>query len=168
MSVPGSNTSARFFRLLVTLVTLFAALLLILLYRKKVTSQSKAKELLNMLTDWDIGEQIKYYIVSQAAHETNGFTSKIFKSNNNAFGMKYAGQSLSIGEKNGYADYATVLDSVKDFVKWYLKRVPVLLTMIGYGDIAKFVSFLKKNDYFEDTEENYCTGVTSWYNKLFV
>ena len=108
------------------------------------------------------------FAAAQAAHETGGFTSKIFKSNNNAFGMKYAGQSLAAGVKNGYANYLTVNDSVGDFVKWWVHhRAAIFSLPLFVHDLASYVRFLRNNSYFEASEAEYLKGCQHFYNILF-
>ncbi len=102
-------------------------------------------------------------VTAQSAHETANFTSSIFKSNNNLFGMKHAGQRLSLGEKNGYANYSDIQSSVKDYAIYYvghgyLKR---------YLSIDIFVQALKNKRYFEAEIEEYLKGVRHFYNLYF-
>ena len=108
------------------------------------------------------------FITSQSAFETADFNSKIFKENNNAFGMKYAGQMFAAGEKNGYANYLNVDDSVSDFVKWYNKhRQNIFSLPLIIFTLADYVRFLKNNNYFEALESSYLAGVQSYYNLYY-
>jgi hypothetical protein len=102
------------------------------------------------------------FIMSQAAHETGNFTSNIFKSNNNLFGMKYVSTRFAEGEKNGYAYYKDLEQSVLDYKRLFLLR--------GWGNflsIDNFVSALKRGNYFEDTKSNYQAGVQYFYDLYF-
>lgn len=109
-------------------------------------------------------EQTAKYVVAQSAHETNGWTSHVFNTNNNAFGMTYAGQSTAVGEKGGYAYYVNINQSVSDFAKWFARRN---LFYTPITSLANYVRHLKANNYFEDSESNYLRGCEYWYNKIF-
>ena len=115
-----------------------------------------------------LNETLSKFAAAQSAHETSGFNSAILKSNNNLFGMKYAGQILAAGEKNGYANYNNHNDSVKDFVKWYTKHRNAIfsLPLIIYT-LKDYVNFLKRNNYFEADENDYYNGCNYFYNLMF-
>lgn len=108
------------------------------------------------------------FMTCQGAHETSGYTSALFVSNNNAFGMKYAGQSSALGEKNGYAYYSGVEKSVEDLIKWWnyvrsnIFQGPILVTSID-----AYVQVLKDHNYFEDSYDNYLKGCKYWQKILF-
>jgi hypothetical protein len=127
-----------------------------------------ATEISNYLRDQGMNENLTKWMTAQAAHETGGFSSSIYKSNNNVYGMKYAGQITAQGEKNGYANYTTVKNSVIDFVKWYNRRRRNLLSLpLVIFSIEDYVRFLKNNNYFEASEIEYLTGCKYFYNLLF-
>jgi flagellum-specific peptidoglycan hydrolase FlgJ len=76
-------------------------------------------------------ENLQQYLISkrilhpeiayaQAVLETGNFTSRIFKENNNLFGMKLAvkRRTLAIGERYGHACYDNWQDSVDDYLLW--------------------------------------------------
>jgi len=107
--------------------------------------------------------QTARYVVAQSGHETAGWTSSIYLKNNNAFGMKYAGQINAAGQKNGYANYSTVRMSVQDLGIWVHRRA----FLIPFVSLTHYVHFLKMNRYFEDSEANYLKGCENWYNKLY-
>ena len=58
--------------------------------------------------------------LAQATWESGHFKSKIFKENNNLFGMKLAHQrdTTAIGQNRSHAKYNTWQDSVKDYKLW--------------------------------------------------
>lgn len=67
-------------------------------------------------------------VYRQAVLETGNFTSNLFITNNNLFGMKHPSvrETTSTGKKNGYACYDHWIDSVKDMVlfqEFYSKRI---------------------------------------------
>lgn len=129
---------------------------------------NRAPEIFSILLASGLNETLSRYALAQAAHETGGFTSAIFKSNNNLFGMKYAGQVNSLGAKNGYANYLTINHSIADFVAWYTRhRTSVFSLPLFINSLSSYVRFLKNNDYFEAPESEYLNGVTHFYNQLF-
>lgn len=81
-------------------------------------------------------EGIKYpeIALAQAKIETGHFTSKIFKSNNNAFGMKLARsrETTAIGEQNNHANYISWVQSVKDYKLWQNRIINKLPTRKKY------------------------------------
>ncbi|MGD0340271.1 MAG: glucosaminidase domain-containing protein [Bacteroidales bacterium] len=115
-----------------------------------------------------MSDNIAKYATAQAGHETGGFTSAIFKENNNCFGMNYEGQVNAKGEKNGYAYYDRISDSVSDWLAWYVRNRNKLLSLpLFITSLESFVSFLKNNDYFTDTEANYLAGCQYYYKQYF-
>lgn len=54
-------------------------------------------------------------VVAQIVHETDFFSSKVFKENNNLFGMKENGRGYCQGSKNGHAFYVSKEQSIKDY-----------------------------------------------------
>ena len=82
--------------------------------------------------------------------------------------MKYAGQVNALNNKNGYANYKGVNNSVADFVSWYTrKRTNIMSFPLYINSTADFVKFLKLNNYFEADEQEYLKGVDYFYAKLF-
>lgn len=164
----GSRSPVRFLLRPLTLVTLSVIALMVFIFLKKKTILNKAPEILALLTSSFLNESLARYALAQSAHETNGFTSSIFKSNNNLFGMKYAGQKHAAGEKNGYAYYITLNDSVLDLTDWYNRHRNKIFSLPAFiNSLSSYVRFLKNNDYFEAPESEYLNGVTYFYNQLF-
>lgn len=69
-------------------------------------------------------------VMAQIRLESGNLTSNLTKQNNNFLGMKHPGQrpTTSIGEKNGFANYATWEDCVYDYLIWqsrYAKKLSV-------------------------------------------
>ena len=67
-------------------------------------------------------------VMAQAIVESGHFNSKLFKENNNLFGMRVPMQrhSVAIGSKNGYAVYNNWKESVIDYAfyqKTYLSKL---------------------------------------------
>jgi len=64
----------------------------------------------------DSGIQHIDIVLAQAILESGTFTSNIFKTKNNLFGMKVPGRRETTAiNKKGYASYSTWLDSVRDY-----------------------------------------------------
>lgn len=149
---------------------LSAALFLMLLRnmnrRKKMnTINETGLQVYGLLTDNGFDIPQAKIITAQAAHETGNFTSKIFKENNNLFGMKLpkVRKTFATGEKYGHATFDNLADSVKDFKIYYknFKYLPV------YNTINSYVLALVKRNYFEAKAEEYEKGVNYFYNLYF-
>lgn len=85
-------------------------------------------------------------VYAQMILETNFFRSKIFKQNNNMFGMKTNSRSYDRGELNGHAKYDNTLDSILDYKEWQDQ-------MSGgkkFKDNEEYLKFLKQVGYAED------------------
>lgn len=105
------------------------------------------------------------YIVSQSVHETGNFTSKIFKENNNLFGMKMPEirETTAKGSKYGHAIFGSIEGSLDDYTMfWRARKMPAI-----FANIGAFVAVLKKKAYFEDSEQNYLKGLINAYNTYF-
>lgn len=75
----------------------------------------------NLLKEMDkIGIRFKEIVLAQSKIETGHYQSKIFKSNNNLFGMKLARQrqTTAIGEQFNHAKYTNWIESLKDYKLW--------------------------------------------------
>ena len=108
-------------------VTLLALMITFTMYTKlgadKYTKQLtplgfSEKNLITLIKQ--IGIKHPDIVLAQAKIETGHFTSKIFKSNNNAFGMKLARNRVTtaIGEQYSHAMYISWVQSVKDYKLW--------------------------------------------------
>jgi flagellum-specific peptidoglycan hydrolase FlgJ len=97
-------------------------------------------------------------VYAQAQLETNGFTSRIFKENNNLFGMKQAMQrsSTNIGEQHGHAFYESWRQSVLDYALYQCKYLS------GINSKDEYLQYLKQN-YAEDP--NYFNKLTKLLKK---
>ena len=164
----GLHIRARSLRGVVILLPLSVILLLIYIYLRKKNTLNNSGEIYSLLIRSGLNETLARFATAQAAHETNNFTSKIFKSNNNAFGMKYAGQVNAQSVKNGYANYVSLNYSVADFVSWYSRhRTNILSLPLFINSLESYVRFLKNNNYFEAPESEYLKGCDHFYNLLF-
>jgi len=95
-----------------------------------------------------------------AKHETGNYTSRVYKENNNLFGMKNPKrrQTTSKGaDYNNYAIYDNIDDSVEDFILWFKFHKAQISE-----DLEQTVRFMKDKGYFEDSFENYFNGTKRW------
>jgi hypothetical protein len=169
MRLHGSLMPARSLLNYLKLATLFVIALLVYKFLKKKITLNKGIEIYNILLASGLNETLSKFATAQSAHETAGFTSAIFDSNNNAFGMKWAGQVNALGIKNGYANYNTINSSCADFIAWYTRHRSSLLSFPLYiNSIESYVRFLKNNDYFEASEAEYLKACKNFYNILFL
>jgi uncharacterized FlgJ-related protein len=121
-------------------------------------------------------------IVAQSKHETTDvkkkqpYTSNAFVKNNNAFGYKAVkgakwqlGPGITSSEKDPYANYASVENSVHELTDWIKRRqkqgkFPSDLNTIT--EPVQYANLLKACGYFGDPVQNYISGLTK-YNKDF-
>lgn len=85
------------------------------------------KDSVQILRQWcdyfiDQGLAFPEVVTAQMVHETDFLSSKIYKENNNLFGMKKNKRGYCVGERNGHALYVNTLMSVKDY-KAYQNRM---------------------------------------------
>lgn len=97
-------------------------------------------------------------VTAQSGHETAGWTSHVFMTDNNAFGYGYDGMS--------YRQYPGVEQSVTDIVGYLHRRVadgsfPPLDQITGADQYAQL---LKDAGYYTDSEVNYSAGIAAWLN----
>ena len=103
-------------------------------------------------------------ITAQAIHETGNFTSRLYKDQNNLFGMRHpqVRETLSTASNNNYATFASLSDSVKDLMLYFKEfNIPA-----KHEKVADYVKILKSKGYFEDGYVDYFNAVRSHYNKV--
>lgn len=114
-------------------------------------------------------------IVAQSKHESQNYTSNVFKKNNNLFGYKYVGQKGATkgspapsneGLAGAYARYETIEGSVKELTGWIKRRqkegsFPADLTEIDSPE--KYATLLRKSGYFGAPLSQYIAGLTRYY-----
>jgi hypothetical protein len=100
------------------------------------------------------------------AHETGGFTSRLFQEQNNLMGMRHPAsrQTTSQGSKNDYAFYCCISDAVNDFLLWF-KQFGCTVQDLNQMSISEIITFMKSHNYFEDNFFNYLSGVKKWIKK---
>jgi len=99
------------------------------------------------------------FILAQAKLESANFTSKVYLTDHNYFGMKFingrrgqvASQGLKSPEGDYYAHYLTDSASVLDLLKWFeYKNFPV-----SVSDAREYATELKNRNYFGAPLESY-------------
>ena len=93
--------------------------------------------------------------------ETGNYTSRIFKNNNNLFGMRLptVRQTTATGANLGHAVYSNRIDSIYDIVL-YLNAVKFPKHSKDYFQV---ISTMKSKRYFEATMEQYFKCSKKWY-----
>ena len=78
--------------------------------------------------------QFPHIIYAQALLETDHFNSRIFKENNNIFGMREATKRINVAQGSQYdhAFYNNWLDSVYDYGFYYASYLSKLTTEVEY------------------------------------
>lgn len=108
-------------------------------------------------------EQDPGIICAQGMHESDDFTSDIFISNNNCFGMRMPSKrkTTAIKEENGYAYYGSVEDCIKDLQMWWnYESIDRAVNVIDY------IQKIKEVSYFLAPYWIYENGVEKKYNEL--
>jgi uncharacterized FlgJ-related protein len=93
-------------------------------------------------------------VFAQARLETGNFTSKVFRENNNLFGMKLprVRSTTAIGEQNNHASYIRWQHSVADYKLWQdevikkyrTKRAYLRYLSKHYAEDKKYIHKLKQ------------------------
>lgn len=114
-------------------------------------NQFSEQKLIDKLKELNV--KFPYIALAQAKLETGNFTSKVFKENNNLFGMREAKQRITTarGTENNHAYYHTWYESVLDFSFHQCKYLSNLNTeehyfqylSQSYAENPKYVSILK-------------------------
>jgi Uncharacterized FlgJ-related protein len=171
MRLRGSNIRVNSLLGLPMLAMLSGIVLLIYTLLRKKNLSDTGLHIYALVKSYGFTDTVAKFVTSQAAHETAvagiPFMSKIFNSNNNAFGMKWAGQSSADGEKNGYAYYTSVDRSVYDYARWWVRHRSGITFPLLISSLDSFVKFLKNQNYFEAPEAEYLKGCNYFYKLMF-
>lgn len=103
-------------------------------------------------------DQFSRLATAQSGHETAGWTSNVYRTDNNAFGYGYTGSA--------YQDYDSVESSVDDFADYVKRKVdqgkfPALTEIKTATDWA---DLLHNAGYYTDLEANYASGIARYFN----
>lgn len=105
------------------------------------------------------------FIIAQSKVETANFTSRVYRENNNLFGMKVAVKRPFLGsigtpasDGGNYSYYPNDVVSVRDYVEWLrYTNFPRVV-----ASASQFVSEMKKRGYFTANETEYLKALQSW------
>lgn len=113
----------------------------------------------------NISDDVAKMITAQAMHETGIFTSRLYKDQNNLFGMKHPEirETLSLERRNGFATFASLDDSVKDLLLYYKE---FNLNPSKWKEVHEMVKEIKNKGYFEELFLPYFNAVRSHYNTV--
>lgn len=102
------------------------------------------------------------YIIAQSKHESDSYTSEVYKRNNNPFGFKVASKRDQVGkvgtrspEGNNYWKFPNDTEAFKDLLK-YFDQVSFPTSV---SSVTHYATELKKRGYFTDTLSNYVNGM---------
>jgi hypothetical protein len=158
---PGQSTS---------LLLLIGLLIVLVLSRVKRLSSKTAMELDQLIQTTLRGagysETMARIVAAVSRHETGNYTSHVFKTLNNMFGMRYPRvretTALYESRDSKYSVYSSPADSVRDMVLYLnARRYP-----FHVSDARALVTLMKKHGYFEDNLENYVNGVERALTKV--
>lgn len=102
-----------------------------------------------------------WVVMAQEVHETNWFSSPIYRENFNRFGMKASRRKFHIGTNRGHAKYENFIQSIRDYRAWQIARLEKNLWV--YND-STYIEMLVKVGYAEDPQ--YETHIRKYYEKL--
>jgi len=112
------------------------------------------------------------WLMSQIAHETAGFNSKVLNTDNNASGIMFinkpakqrnATRGSSFPKKEGkyyYARFATLKDWAVDYLR-IIGKVPQTAT-----SLLDLATKLRARNYYTDTVANYAKGLNFHYKNI--
>lgn len=114
-------------------------------------------------------------ITAQSQFESGNYKSRVFLTDNNAFGYKYVGQKIASkglpspkSEGDNYAHYASVKDSAIELSNWVKRRVKEkkfpALNKITTAE--QYSGLLKASGYYTSAESNYTKGLKYYFEKL--
>ena len=100
------------------------------------------------------GIQFPNVVLAQMVHETNYCRSRIYKENNNLFGMRHNSRGISKGERNQHAYYDTKLESIKDYAAWQkvVLRLRPVTNETQYLSLLENLPLCKNCRYAEDKQ----------------
>jgi uncharacterized FlgJ-related protein len=152
------------------LLLLLLALLLIALKtwispKKMSTINNNVERYREQLVLLGFDPAFTYILISQAAHETANFTSNVFLSNSNMFGMRYPTKrkTTALQELNGYAYYTSIEEGLKD-IRLYFDYAAL---KTNYKTIAEYCEALKNKKYFEALLTEYINGMNFFYSMYY-
>lgn len=102
------------------------------------------------------------YVLAQAKHESADFTSNVYHTNHNPWGMKVAHVRTFLGTQGTqapdggfYAYYSSDVQAERDLLEWL--RYTHFPTSVN--NVEEFAQQLKTRSYYGDSLENYTRGL---------
>jgi hypothetical protein len=133
-------------------------LLFFMAFRRKVTFGSPKSTIQNLLRQAGYSDNVAKWWAAVSDHETATWTSNLFKTHNNLFGMKQPKKraTLSAGEvAGGFASFRSIEDSVGDLIlymqEWGYPK--------NFFNLESMIDFMKSKGYFEDDLMTYYNSV---------
>lgn len=103
-------------------------------------------------------------VTAHAMHESGNFKSRLYKQQNNLFGMRHPviRDTLSQRDQNGFATFANLEDAIKDLLLYFkeFKEGP------KYAKVNDYVKMLNENGYFTTNYIDYFNPMRTHYNKV--
>lgn len=130
----------------------------------KTKVENPKKIIFETLTKSGMDAVTARFWVAVSAHETGGWTSRIYRENHNLFGMRLpSANTTAIGAKHGHAVFRSDLDSAKDLVMYFDR---LKWKQINFSDSDSLVDEMKRKKYFEAPLDLYKNAVKKWLVKL--
>jgi len=129
----------------------------------------------NALIGQNIPPLLAKIVTAQSQFESGNYKSKVFLTDNNAFGYKYVGQKIATKglaspakEGDHYAHYNSVQDSAIELANWLKRRrkegkLPALEAITTPAQYSKLI---KAAGYYGASENTYTKGITKIFNSL--
>jgi len=129
----------------------------------------------NALIGQNIPPLLAKIVTAQSQFESGNYKSKVFLTDNNAFGYKYVGQKIATQglaspakEGDHYAHYNSVQDSAIELANWLKRRrkegkLPALEAITSPAQYSKLI---KAAGYYGASENTYTKGITKIFNSL--
>lgn len=117
-----------------------------------------------------IPDPMKKLLLAQAKHESGNFTNKLTRTANNFMAINHSSNrpTLSLGRnghaegRSGFAVYSSLDSAALDFVYFMqYKNIPDTFTRAD-----TYAKFLKKINYYEDSEVNYRRALNRWLKQI--
>jgi len=116
-------------------------------------------------------------LTAQSGNESDGWTSHVFVTDNNAFGVKLkngnalrpyqSSKGLAANDGGNYGHYSCVENSARDAATWLFETPVKLQAFAAVTGLQSYVQALYNNDYFEgETVAAYDADVEHYYNLL--
>jgi len=117
--------------------------------------------IMKLLIDAGYSVRAAEMFAAVSAHETAMWSSELFLRANNLFGMKIPTERLSLRAgsytigKEVYSAYATIEDSIKDFILYLKAR----MYANDFKTIQELTLFMQSKGYYTDSFANYSAAV---------